>query len=490
MAVGARHPQRPQAARVRPPAPRRRARAAARRRRAAARDGGDVRRERAREGARRQRRHGRARAGRRLGHRGRGARRRSRRLLRPLRRARPRPTPRTATGCAPRCRPAPACATSASSPTSRPARSRGSPRASARAGWPRRRAASGGFGYDPLFVPADGDGSRTMAELSDAEKDRDLAPRARRTGGGSMARRRMTAPAWRMTGGQGSRSRAAALSIGSNSVLIVLKLVAGAVTGSVAIITEAIHSAIDLLASIVAFFSVRQAETPADASHRYGHEKFENVAAGIEGMLILVGSGVIVYTAVDHLVDGTEIESLGFGIAVVAFATAVNLVVSQYLYRRAAARTRPRWPGTRRTCAPTRSPRSACWSASRSSSVTGEDLDRPGRRARDRRRDRLHRPAAWSRARGGCWSTRPSPRDETGRDPGGDRVFRRARRGGLPRAAHPPRRPAPLRRHARPVPLGHHARGGPRDRPQASRTRSARACAAPTSSSTSSRRTR
>ncbi len=153
-----------------------------------------------------------------------------------------------------------------------------------------------------------------------------------------MARRRMTgAPGWRITGGQGSRSRAAALSIGSNSALIVLKLVAGAVTGSVAIITEAIHSAIDLLASIVAFFSVRQAETPADASHRYGHEKFENVAAGIEGMLILVGSGVIVYTAVNHLVDGTQIESIGFGIGVVAFATVVNLVVSQYLYRRAAA---------------------------------------------------------------------------------------------------------------------------------------------------------
>jgi cation diffusion facilitator family transporter len=134
---------------------------------------------------------------------------------------------------------------------------------------------------------------------------------------------------------EGARSRAAALSIVSNSFLILLKIIAGAVTGSVAIITEAIHSAIDLVASIVAYFSVRQAEIPADSSHRYGHEKFENVAAGVEGMLILVGSGVIVYTAVDHLVEGTEIESLGFGIAVVAFATAVNFVVSSYLYRRA-----------------------------------------------------------------------------------------------------------------------------------------------------------
>ena len=140
-----------------------------------------------------------------------------------------------------------------------------------------------------------------------------------------------------VTHGAGSRSRAAALSIASNSALILLKIVAGAVTGSVAIITEAIHSGIDLIASLVAYFSVRQAETPADSSHRYGHEKFENVAAGVEGMLILVGSGVIVYTAVEHLVEGTEIQSLGFGIAVVAFATVVNLIVSQYLYRRAAA---------------------------------------------------------------------------------------------------------------------------------------------------------
>jgi cation diffusion facilitator family transporter len=140
-----------------------------------------------------------------------------------------------------------------------------------------------------------------------------------------------------VTHGPGSRSRAAALSIVSNSGLILLKIVAGAVTGSVAIITEAIHSAIDLIASIVAYFSVRQAETPADSSHRYGHEKFENVAAGVEGMLILVGSGVIVYTAVNHLVEGTEIESIGFGLVVVGFATVVNLGVSHYLYRRAEA---------------------------------------------------------------------------------------------------------------------------------------------------------
>ena len=75
---------------------------------------------------------------------------------------------------------------------------------------------------------------------------------------------------------------AAALSVVSNSALILLKVVAGTVTGSVAILTEAVHSSIDLVASIVAFFSVRKAEEPADEDHRYGHEKIENVAGAIE----------------------------------------------------------------------------------------------------------------------------------------------------------------------------------------------------------------
>jgi cation diffusion facilitator family transporter len=137
------------------------------------------------------------------------------------------------------------------------------------------------------------------------------------------------------------RSRAAAVSIISNTSLIALKVVAGLITGSVAILTEAIHSSVDLAASFIAYFSVRQAEEPADASHRYGHEKFENVAAAAEGVLILIGSGVIVYAAVHSLIRGAELESLGVGIAVVGFATVVNLIVSTWLYRQAARAQSP-----------------------------------------------------------------------------------------------------------------------------------------------------
>jgi cation diffusion facilitator family transporter len=138
---------------------------------------------------------------------------------------------------------------------------------------------------------------------------------------------------------------AARLSIASNATLITLKVVAGAVTGSIAIITEAVHSSIDLLASIVAYLSLRKADEPADAEHQYGHSKAENLAAAIEGMLILVGAGVIVYEASRRLTVGGTVENLGFGIAVIAVSAIVNLVVSTYLYRRARTHDSPALEG-------------------------------------------------------------------------------------------------------------------------------------------------
>jgi cation diffusion facilitator family transporter len=132
-----------------------------------------------------------------------------------------------------------------------------------------------------------------------------------------------------------SKTGAAALSIASNTALILLKAIAGTVTGSVALLTEALHSATDLIASIVAFFSVRAADTPADRTHPYGHEKIEDMAAAIEGILILVGCGLIVFEAVRSLIQGSEVERLGIGIAVLGVSIAVNFVVSRRLRRRA-----------------------------------------------------------------------------------------------------------------------------------------------------------
>jgi cation diffusion facilitator family transporter len=132
-----------------------------------------------------------------------------------------------------------------------------------------------------------------------------------------------------------TKSRAAALSIASNALLIGLKLAAGAITGSIAIITEAVHSLIDLVASVIAFVSVRKADEPADAEHPYGHEKVESLAATIEGMLILVGAAIIIYEATHRLVVGSSVETLGVGIAVMGVSTVANLAVSAVLSRRA-----------------------------------------------------------------------------------------------------------------------------------------------------------
>jgi cation diffusion facilitator family transporter len=134
-----------------------------------------------------------------------------------------------------------------------------------------------------------------------------------------------------------TKLRTAALSIASNSALIVIKVIAGTITGSVAILTEAIHSSIDLVASAVAFVSVRKAEEPADETHRYGHEKMENLAAAIEGILILVGSAVIVFEAIRRLVGHGRVRTVGLGIGVVALSVVVNLAVSTIIARNARA---------------------------------------------------------------------------------------------------------------------------------------------------------
>jgi len=129
------------------------------------------------------------------------------------------------------------------------------------------------------------------------------------------------------------KQRTAILSVASNTALILLKVVAGTLTGSIAILTEAVHSSIDLVASLVALFSVRIADEPADERHSYGHVKVENLAAAFEGLLILVGSAVIAFEAIRRLITGGSTQMLGIGIAVIAFSAVVNLVVSAVIAR-------------------------------------------------------------------------------------------------------------------------------------------------------------
>ncbi|HNZ43815.1 MAG TPA: cation diffusion facilitator family transporter [Bacteroidales bacterium] len=127
--------------------------------------------------------------------------------------------------------------------------------------------------------------------------------------------------------------RTASLSIISNSVLIVLKVTIGIISGSVSIISEAIHSGMDLMAAIIAFFSVRISGMPPDKNHQYGHGKFENVSGVIEALLIFIAAGWIILEAVKKIVEPTVPESLGIGAIVMGISALINFIVSQRLYK-------------------------------------------------------------------------------------------------------------------------------------------------------------
>ncbi|EKQ57666.1 MULTISPECIES: cation diffusion facilitator family transporter [Clostridium] len=130
-----------------------------------------------------------------------------------------------------------------------------------------------------------------------------------------------------------AKVKVARLSLLSNSTLIVLKLFVGLATGSVSIISEAIHSTMDLLAAIIAFFSVRISDKPADEAHPYGHGKVENISGVIEALLILVASIWIIVEAIKKIFNPGEIESVGLGFIVMFISSAVNLIVSKKLYK-------------------------------------------------------------------------------------------------------------------------------------------------------------
>ncbi len=135
------------------------------------------------------------------------------------------------------------------------------------------------------------------------------------------------------------KSRAAAVSIASNSVLILFKLIVGILSGSIAIISEALHSGSDLVAALIAFYSVRKAGQPPDPSHHYGHEKVENLSGVIEALLIIAAAGVIIYEGVMKIIHGPSLDHIWLGIAVMAASGFVNLFVSLRVLYPVARRT-------------------------------------------------------------------------------------------------------------------------------------------------------
>ena len=128
-------------------------------------------------------------------------------------------------------------------------------------------------------------------------------------------------------------ARAALLSLLSNLAMMVLKLSVGLITGSVAVFSDGIDSAQDVVAASIALASVRFGARPPDLSHPYGHGRAETVAAGTQSLLIAGGGALILYRAVDRLVSPPDSIGTSLGLVAMVIAAAVNFLVVQYAGR-------------------------------------------------------------------------------------------------------------------------------------------------------------
>jgi cation diffusion facilitator family transporter len=132
---------------------------------------------------------------------------------------------------------------------------------------------------------------------------------------------------------QRKKSRVAALSVISNTVLVLFKAAVGILIGSVSVLSEAIHSGMDLVAALIAFFAVRIAGRAADEEHPFGHTKVENISGGIEALLIIVAAVWIIYAAVQKLINPHPLETVGWGVGIMLVSTIANFIVSQQLFK-------------------------------------------------------------------------------------------------------------------------------------------------------------
>lgn len=125
----------------------------------------------------------------------------------------------------------------------------------------------------------------------------------------------------------------ARLSIISNTSLIIIKLLAGVISGSVSIISEAIHSAMDLAASVMAFYSVKISSAPPDKKHPYGHGKFENISGVAEALLIFIASIWIIFESIRKFRHLTLSHALPLAVIVMLISAVTNFIVSRKLYK-------------------------------------------------------------------------------------------------------------------------------------------------------------
>jgi cation diffusion facilitator family transporter len=131
----------------------------------------------------------------------------------------------------------------------------------------------------------------------------------------------------------GLRRKAAYISLFVGIGMLIVKVGAYLITGSVAIFSDAAESVVHIAATSMALYSIILSAKPADDSHPYGHGNVEYFSAGVEGFLIVLAAGVIIYEAVSNLIAGPELSSLSVGLLFIGAAGLVNLALGLYLVR-------------------------------------------------------------------------------------------------------------------------------------------------------------
>jgi cation diffusion facilitator family transporter len=117
-------------------------------------------------------------------------------------------------------------------------------------------------------------------------------------------------------------------------LLFAIKVLAYLLTHSVAILTDALESTVNVIAGFIGLYSLYVAAKPRDEDHPYGHGKAEFISAGVEGTLILVAGLIIIYTAIKNLIEPPVIEQLDRGIILVAITAMVNFLVGTVCVRK------------------------------------------------------------------------------------------------------------------------------------------------------------
>jgi len=137
---------------------------------------------------------------------------------------------------------------------------------------------------------------------------------------------------------QADKERVALTSIAASGGLTIAKAVVGVLSGSLAVLSEAAHSALDFVATVMTWYAVRISGKPADEEHHYGHGKVESVSALIETGLLFVLSGVVIWEAVKRLTgaDSHAVEATVWAFAVIVVSIVVDFLRARLLYRVAA----------------------------------------------------------------------------------------------------------------------------------------------------------